>query len=53
MAIPGHLNFDSLRASRALPKYTGEEVDSTEYQMKFIHKDGHFLKSDILVLTAC
>ena len=53
MAIPGHLNFDSLCAYRALPKYIGEEVDSTEYHMKFIYKDGRFLSSDILALAAC
>ena len=33
--------------------YTGEEVDSTEYHMKFIYKDSRFLSSDILALAAC
>ena len=51
--LPGHLNFDWLCASRALPKYIGEEVDSKEHHMKFIHKDARFLSSDILALTAC
>ena len=34
MAIPGHLNFDKLlSASRAIPKYNGEKVYSTEHHI--------------------